>query len=182
MSRDDQSINLLRVHSVLSSEESALLSRLRVFSIVVTVLVLLIGTFVGTAFLAAKLRLNSVTDEKSNALKLLAFNSKKEALLLGLKSKIPLVNTAIRSQYPWDRIMETVSLVASPPILQSLTIDTTNTLTLMVSVGSLEEMNDLVGRTEELVQQKRIKNPRLGSLSTEKDGRINTSVLFTPIF
>jgi len=182
MNREDQSINLLRVQSVLSNVETAFLLRLRLISIVMTIVVLTIGAFIGTAYLAAKLRLDTVTNDKSNALKILSYNSKKEALLLGLKDRIPLIDKAVESQYPWDKIMDTVSGIVSPPQLQGLTIDTKNTLKLEVDLGSLEEMNDIVGKTKEMVKSKQIKNPRIESLNADKNGKIKVSVMFTPVF
>jgi hypothetical protein len=182
MSRGDQSINLLRVQSALSNEEAVFLARFRLMSTVLTVIVLIIGFLVGTSYFAATLRLNSVTNDKSNALKILSFNSKKEALLLALKDRVPLAQAAIKSQYPWDRIIDAVTEIVTPPQLTSLTIDANDTLTIEVILGSLEEMDDLVRKTENLIASKRIKNTHIESLSTSKDGKIQASVSFIPIF
>jgi hypothetical protein len=181
MDSQRQSINLLRMHSALSSEEAVILSRLKIVAIVMAVFVLLCGVFVTIAFFAARIRLDTVTAEKSNTLKLIAFNSRKEALLVGLKERIPLINGIINNQYSWNKITDAVTQIISPPFLKSITINTNNVLTLGIEVGSLEEMNDIVQKTEELTKLNKIKNPRIESLDTQGDGTINSFIVFTPI-
>jgi hypothetical protein len=112
----------------------------------------------------------------------LAVNSKKEALLRALKNRIPLVNIAIKNQYPWDKIMDTAVSVVTPPQLQSLTVDASNMVTLGISVGSLEEIHEIINKTEQLSEAKRIRNSHIRSLESDKKGVINAVIQFTPIF
>jgi hypothetical protein len=181
MNTDKQNINLLRTQSTLSPEEITLLSRLKIVCFFVVVFICICGLFVGTAYLAAKLRIDNLTIERSNTMRQLTLNSRKEAMLVALKQRIPVVDLAIKKQYSWDKIIEFVTYIVNPPILKSLSIDESYVLTLTIEANSLDEIKEIVQKTEELTIAKKIKNSRIQSLDSNKDGKVNTLIMFTPV-
>ena len=177
---NEMSINLLRTQSTLTQEEVLLLAKLRVAAIVVTAIVLCIGVFVGVSFMAAKFRLDSLTAQQTEANRQLVLNSKKEVLLLSLKSRLPLINKGVALQYPWQSILATVSQIVVPPNLHTLSIDENNVLSLDVSANSLEEIQDMINKTSTLSQSNNLKSPHIQSLQSQTGGKLDATIQFTP--
>jgi hypothetical protein len=176
------SINLLRSQSVLSSTELVLLEKIKFFSVVMLIALLVSGIFVSGAFAAAQLRLNALDSERTSLIRRISLQARKEALLLSLKDRVSSLEKTLNSQYPWQDILNAVSQIAQPPQLQTLAIDQKNVLSLGLSLQSLEELQGITQTVEQLANQKKIREPVLDSLQSSVDGSMKLNIRFIPNF
>ena len=180
--KNELSINLLRTQSTLTQEELFLLTKIRTGAVIITLIILGLGFFVGMSFLAAKLRFDSLSKQRDEATKRLTIAAPKEAMLLALKSRLILVNKGLRSEYPWESILNSVAQIVTPPHLHTITVDAQNLITLDISSSSLEDIQDIVNKTSDLARQNKLKNPHIQSLTSQNSGEIDGSIQFTPVF
>lgn len=178
----DVGINLLRSQSVLSTTELMLLEKIKIVVIAVLVCTLASGVFAGVAYVAAQLRMNAIENERSVLLRRISLQARKEALLLSLKDRVPSLEKTVNSQYDWKVILGAVSRIAQPPQLKSLSIDEKDTLTLGLTVDSLEEIEQMTNAVKVLARDKQIKDPVIESLQTVESNKIELNIRFIPIF
>lgn len=178
----DASINLLRTKSLLSSTELTLLAKLRLFSTIGLVLVLVIGSLTGVAFLVANLQLNAITNQIAVTKRKITLANRKEVLLTTIKNRIPALEKNMASQYPWDSILSMVNDITKAPILQSVSVNERNELSLSVTVSQLEEVETMLASISDLFIAGKLKDPELKSLQINEKGQLVASIVITPVF
>lgn len=173
-------INLLRTKTRLSPEALVLADRLRVVSWVSIGITLVVGIVTGLLFLEFQRERDAVAVEKKQALSVIAANARKETLYNSLKDKIPQVTKALNSEKPWGQILDTVSTVALPPKLLSVSVDDRQVVLLSLKTTSFDDAAAWIASVIDLAGRKSIRSPQLVSLQLSKEGNILLSLSFIP--
>jgi hypothetical protein len=178
---DSMNINLLRTRSTLSQEELIFLQKLRFFSIAVISAVFIVGLFVGIAYIAGGMQYDRLERKRLALSRLINIQAKKQILLLSLQERIPIIEKVFDSQYSWDKVIDNIIEIISPPFLKRFSIEEDSTVHIMAHVNSLEELESIVVRTVKQAEEKKIRSPVINSLVVEKDGKIEARFTFTPM-
>lgn len=174
-------INLLRTDSSLSNKETVLLKRTRFVSIVLLGAAIAAGFFVASAFLAAQMRLTYLENSRTNVLRRISFQAKKEVLLKTLKERMPSADKVIDSQYSWEHILNQISDIATPPTLQTVSIDEKSMITLGVVVPTFEEIEAMTQRLLELSDSGSLQSPKIHSIRSLQSGNYEVYLGFIPL-
>ncbi len=177
----DISINLLKTQQSLTPYELSGLRRLKIVSTLVLVLLLTAGSIVGIAFLLVTQRFNSLETEKSITTRKITLASRKEVLLLAIKERVPVTQRTIKSQYPWNTMMNAVRAIATPPLLVGIRMEENNTMHLDLKTTSLDEINTVIQSINQFVIDGIISKPIINSLIVDNEGIVKSSVQFTPV-
>lgn len=172
-------INLLRTKTRLSPEALIFAERLRIISWASIGIVLIVGIVTGLAFLEFQRERASVETQKKQVLSVIAAHARKESLFTSVKDKIPQITKAFNSQKPWGKILDTVSAIAQPPKLLSVSVDDHQVTLLSLKTTSLDEVSAWIATIVDLVARKSIRSPQLVSLQLGKEGDL--LVLFSYI-
>lgn len=174
-------INLLRTQSVLTPEQLLILSKLRLASFIISGLFLGIGIFVGISYVAARTQLNNLENQRITIARQISQQAKKQVLLLNLQDRLPVIGKVMDAQYPWDRVIADLSLLALPPNLKTIAITQNNAITMTVQAKSLEEVSQMVRTSIQLSVDKKIRTPQISSIQISQQGTIDITLTLIPI-
>lgn len=160
----------------------ALMEKLKVIGFVAIGLVAIIGTLTITGFFTFLFQKNQLEQEEKSLLAKISQQSKKEGLLVSLKQRLPVVEKIIAAQAPWERVIDVISSIAQPPVLTTIEAADKSVIKLTLKASSLEEASAIVIKLIDLTNQNKIKSPQLLGLNLLKDGLIQMSVSFVPVF
>lgn len=103
----------------------------------------------------------------------------KEGLLLALRARITSLKKILDVQFSVAPYIDTTLLLARPPELTSFSIGEKNTVQISVKLPTIEGAVSLVERVVKLVNENRIRNPNLTSLSVDKEGSIMMGITYS---
>jgi hypothetical protein len=178
---DQFSINLLKTKSGLSGEERLILQQVWRIARGVAIITFLLGVAIATAFIVMRLRLASLEDKRTAISRSISQQARKQILLLAIHDRLPVIEKAIGTQYPWDRVIGDLSVIASPPRLKSLTVGQNTTITLRAHANTLEEVGQMVESTIALTKAKKIMKPQIVSLAVSDVGGLDISFSLVPV-
>ncbi len=173
-------INLLQTKTSLPPELGILAERLKTASFVLISIVLAAGVFIGGSFLFLSNERQALAATKQQLLAAIVRDARKEGLFIFLKERIPIVEKALNSERQWDQIMQTVSSIALPPKLLSISADDHGVIQLNLKADSIEEVMAWTGTVIDLISQKSIRSAQLVSLQLTRDGSVLVSLSFIP--
>lgn len=178
---EQYSINLLKTKSNLSGTDRIILQQLNRFASGIAIFTFIVGVIICSTFIFLKLRLSSLENKRTTITRSISQQARKQILLLAIRDRLPVIEKAIDTQYPWDRVIGDLSVIASPPALKSLTVGQNTTITLRAHANSLEEIGQMVESTIALTQAKKIMQPQIISLSASAEEGLDITLSLVPV-
>jgi hypothetical protein len=158
--------------------------RWRLASYLGLILVVMMGLVTAGAYFFFKTQKEALEDSRMRLISRLNAQKDKEGFLLTLHERLSLIEKALAAQLPWAQVLETTGQIALPPKLTSISVDVDkdSRVTLTVVAESLEEALGMTNALLTSVAQKRARVPELVVLQVDKDGSVQISLAFIPIF
>lgn len=103
----------------------------------------------------------------------------KEGLLLALRARITSLKKILDVQFSVAPYIDTTLLLARPPELTSFSIGEKNTVQISVKLSTIGEAVSMMEVVVKLVNENRIRNPNLTSLSVDKAGSITMGITYS---
>ncbi len=175
-------INLLQSKTTLSEEQEMFLSQLRAISYGVMSVALVLGISVGMASLLLSQQLSSVEATKTQVLRSISQQARKEVLYASLKNRLPMIQKALESQKSWKPVLNEIFALASPPVLASVQATENGVLDFQIKAGTLEETAGIVAGVIRLYEEGKVKNPQLAGLQIADDGTVMVRLSVLPVF
>ncbi len=177
-----EDINLIRPTSPLSERFGGLEKKLRSASIAAAAILLVLGVLVGASYAALSLQMRRLNDEKTQLLTRIAGESKKEALLVAVQSRVAVVEKVRAQTTPWGDALDVAQQIAQVGFITDANVAEQGRFTMVVHVSSLDDAVVLVRTIGTLVSQGRIRSPILESFQLDELGEVQLSVSFFVVF
>jgi sensor histidine kinase regulating citrate/malate metabolism len=175
-------INLIRTKTSSSPQIEAIESSLRRSSYILLSSVLVVSVVLGSLyvlFLNEKQNLQAEQNELTNEI---TQQKAKEAAFVAIKERVLLVDKVMGTQRPWSKLLDIIALFANPINLTHVSVeDNTKAVITMKNIS----VDEILGISQALMNQvieNRVNNPQLLSLQLNKDGLLDVSLSFFPIF
>lgn len=178
MDTSTTNINLIATRTNSAPNLLALSARLQKIGLMATVASLLIGLFFGVGLTILKLRITTLTSEKTKLLARIQDNFQKEALITIVKKQSSVAQKVISTVKPWGEVIAQISTVIPLHIFTSVSVNDKQELSLIISAPTIGDALDVVASINALVKDKSIKNPMLQSLEMGVDGNVKMSLTY----
>jgi hypothetical protein len=146
--------------------------------------VLIAGIALMATYGVVRFRITKLDADQKQLTQIIQTQKVKEGLLLALRARITSLKKILDVQFSVAPYIDTTLLLARPPELTSFSIGEKNTVQISVKLPTIEGAVSLMEMVVKLVNENRIRNPNLTSLSVDKEGLImmgiTYSVLLTP--
>ncbi len=173
-------INLIASKTDVTPDLVTLSGHLRRVGIGATILSLAFGLFFGVGVTVLRVRVASLTVEKTNLLTRIGSNSRKEGLITVVKKQSGVAQKILISVKPWDTVLDQIAIIAPDPFFTSASVNEKKELSLVVSAPAIPDAAGMVERIQALTSSKVIRNPFLDSLEVGIDGNVKMSITFVP--
>lgn len=175
-------INLLKAKTLLPPQLMAIEGQLRTVSVVLLVTLLLTGLFFGVGYVILRRQYTIVLTQKQTLMTAIGGQLRKEGLYMSLKDRIAITGRVIDGQRSWLGVLDLIDRVTASGKRTSFSVTENDPVSLTMTSGTLEDTFRVVERILAEVSNKTIANPILESVQYQKDGTVNLSVTFAPIF
>ena len=177
---DKRDINLYKTGPEFSQSELRFIRRFKIFSIITACLFVGISVAIAIIYFSATIQYNQLDEERGVLTRSLDKEAKKRLLIANIKQRVPLIQSTVDSQLPWDQIIDILNQLAVPPFLKTVSIDTAHQIKVSASGTSLDEINHLVSTAISLENDKKIHLSEINSLQIDKDGKLSFDFSFIP--
>ncbi len=160
----------------------AIEGQLRTVSVVLLVTLLLTGLFFGVGYVILRRQYTIVLTQKQTLMTAIGGQLRKEGLYMSLKDRIAITGRVIDGQRSWLGVLDLIDRVTASGKRTSFSVTENDPVSLTMTSGTLEDTFRVVERILAEVSNKTIANPILESVQYQKDGTVNLSVTFAPIF
>lgn len=177
------SINLFRSESKQTTDFlEPVETQFRNFSIIGITLVILVGVITLMLYTTVKTRNQILIGTKTRLVRQLDAQKAKESLLVVLKSRLKMVQTAMDKSRRLSYAVDKALFIATPPVLDTISEDEKqNRFVVTLRPGSLEEAFDYSNRIVQLINDNSVTSAKLESLTVGKVG-MRMIISFVPLF
>lgn len=175
-------INLLQSKAGLPPQIVALEKKLRLAGYFALAILIFLGVSTAISYFYLQNQKNTLTGEKTKLTRRIDEQKQKEGLLLSVRQRLATTDKILINQSPWAQTLEMAANIALPPKLNAIAIDEQNKTSLTLEADSLEETLEMVNTLINTAQQKRLQNPELVSLQLDKNGEVQITLSFIPVF
>lgn len=141
--------------------------------------VLITGIILTVVYGIVRIRSVQLDAEQKQLSQTIQNQNVKEGLLLALRARITSLKKILDVQFSLAPYIDTTLLLARPPKLASFSIGEKNTVQISVNLPTIGEAVSMMETIMSLVNENKIRNPNLTSLTIDKDGVIVMSITYS---
>lgn len=175
-------INLLKAKTLLTPRLIAIDGQLRLMSVVLLILLLSTGLFFGVGYVIFRKQHETLSVGKQSLITEISRELHKEGIYSSLKDRLAIAGRIIETQRSWLGVIDLISQITASGPNTSFSVNGNNDVSLNIESDSLEDAFSVVDRLLAQVEQKHMANPILQSVEYNKDGTVDLSISFAPIF
>lgn len=143
--------------------------------------VILISAVTIGVYAYTKVTVKKLEQERTVLVTSLTGGMPKEVMLLALRARILSLKNILQYQVSIAPYIDTTLSLAQPPVLTSFAIADKNTVTISISLRSINEAIALFEKILMLHSERKIVSPVLTSLSVDKDGAITMGLMYSVV-
>lgn len=140
-----------------------------------------VGIIIGSTFFFLKARSGQMSSENTQMGGQIDAQVVKEGILVSLKERSDVAGKALEAVRPWGNLFPILIQIAPATQLKSLSIDETTRVSLLLSLGSVDDAVTVVTNVISLSGLHTVRSPQLLSFSIKDDGTVQMGVSFIPI-
>lgn len=174
-------INLIKRDVVSMQSFTGIEEKLRIIAWWFLVGLFGVGLIIGSLFLYLNAGIHQLENEETQLSRQIDAQSVKEVMLITLKERVGIAEKALAAARRWGNLFPILANLAQPVQLNSLSVEETGRVSLILKLASVDEAVTVVTNTINLSDQKIVRTPQLLSFFVKQDGSVQMGLSFVPV-
>jgi Tfp pilus assembly protein PilN len=177
-----QTINLVRSKASPQHELSEIDKSLRKSVYAAIIVFLCAAVITGSVYAVLSYENTILTSQKKTLLERVKKDIQLEAYYRSIKDRVQIVQSAMSNKRPCAQVLDSIASFVSPPVLTSINLGDSNTISISFRTSSLDTILSVVTSVINQTDQKHYADPTLVSLTIDKDGVYLSTISFKALF